>query len=327
MKAFITGADGLLGANLVRKLLQKGWDAKALVFPASKSSTLDGLDIEKVQGDLLESGFPLADAVKGCDALFHCAAVTTLWADPEIMWKVNLDGTRRILEAALRAGVKRAVFVGSASSYQPGTIEDPADETAPFPEVYKGAPYMESKHAAAELARKFNREKDMEVVIVAPTFMLGPHDSGPSGGQLVLQYLKRKPPFVTEGGRNFAYAPDVAKGVLLAFEKGRPGESYILGGENLTYLDFFTRLASVAGVKPPRGALPGAPVLLAGAAASAVQKITGWRLMFNLAMARFSLLGAYYSPAKAVGELGVPQTPVETAIRDSIHALREYGHL
>lgn len=327
MKTFITGADGLLGSNLVRELLSQGHEARVLIFPGSGSSTLDGLAIERIEGDLLDENFDLVKALAGCDAVYHCAAITDLWARPEMTWAVNLEGTRRILDASLAAKIKRFIFVGSASSFESGTIEKPGDETGAFPAVYRGADYMESKHQAAELTREFARDKGLPALIVAPTFLLGPYDSRPSGGELIRQYVSKNMGVATPGGRCFAYAPDAARAMVAALEKGKIGETYILGGQNLTYLDFFSRVAKIAGVKPPKRVIPSGVIMIAGRVASLVEKVLRRRLLFNKDLARFSLVGAYYSSDKAIRELGMKLTPVETAIADSLASLKEYGHL
>lgn len=327
MKVLVTGADGLLGSNLVRRLLDNGYGVRVLICPGSHSTSLDGLDLERVEGDLLDGGPTLTNAMQGCDGVFHVAAITDFWADPDLTWKVNLEGTRNVLDACLAAGVKRMLFVGSASSIEPGPMEKPGDETGRFPEVYIGTPYMESKHKAAELVRAYVREKTLNAVIVAPTFLLGPYDTRPSGGELVRRFCEKGMKATSPGGRNFAYAPDVAEGARLAFEKGRTGETYILAGENLTYKDFFGRVGRLTGHEGPRYVIWPGIILAAGSIASWAARVTGRRPKFDKNIARFSLLNAYYTAAKAIGELGLPQTPVEIAIRDAVRSLIEYGHL
>ncbi len=328
MKIFITGADGLLGSNLVREILGRGWSVKALIQPGCSAATLNDLFLEKVDGDLLDNSLSLSDAMDGCDAAIHCAAVTDLWADPNLVRQVNLEGTRRILEACLATGsVRRLIFIGSASSFQPGPIEQPGTEEGNFPQIYQEMPYVQTKHEAAELVRRYVRERGLDAVIVAPTFLLGPYDARPSGGELVQKFLQKNLRFATPGGRCFAYAPDVAKAVTAALESGRTGETYILGGENLTYLDFFNRVTKAAGRKPPTRILPASLVLCAGYAASLLEKLTRKRMLINTTICRSALVGAYYSSQKAVNELGMTLTPVETAIEDAIGSLIRCGHL
>lgn len=327
MKVLITGADGLLGSNLVRKLLELEYAVRVIIQPGSRSTSLDGLDIERVEGDLLDDGNALADAMRGCDGVFHMAAITDLWCDPELTWKVNLEGTRRVLDACMAAGVKRLLFVASASSIMPGSMEHPGDESGGFPDVYKGVAYIESKHQAADLVRAYVREKKLDAVIAAPTFLLGPYDTRPSGGELVQRFCEKGLLATSSGGRNFAYAPDVAEGVRLAFEKGRTGETYIFGGENLTYKDFFARVGRIVGRSGPRRVVPSFLILAAGNLMSRIGRITGRKPKFDRNIARFSTLKAYYTSRKAIEELGLPQTPVETAIRDSVRSLVAYDHL
>jgi dihydroflavonol-4-reductase len=327
VKIFITGADGLLGANLTRQLLARGDAVRALIAPGSRSAALDGLALERLEGDLLDSRFPLAQAINGCEAVFHCAAITDMWASPELTRRVNVEGTRRVLDACLEAGVRRLVMVGSASSFDSGPLARPGDETGGFPALYRGSAYQESKHEAADLTRRYVRERGLDAVIVAPTFLLGPHDSRPSGGELIWKFLLKRLTMVPPGGRCFAYAPDVAGAMIAALDRGRTGETYILGGTNLSYFDFFGKVARIAGAPVPGRILPGFLVLAAGRAASLAGKVSKRKLEFNADIARFSLMDAYYSSEKARRELGLNETPVETAIEDSIRSLREYGHL
>ena len=327
MKALVTGADGLLGSNLVRLLLERQIQVRAFILPQSKSNTLEGLDIEKIQGDITQDIQALKKAAKGCDCAFHLAAVTNQWAPAEVTWKVNYDGTKNMIEAWMEQAAGRLIFTGSASSYAFGTIKNPGDETGSFPQQYKGIPYMESKHKAANLVREYAKEKGLDAVIVAPTFMLGDYDFGPSSGELIRQYLKRGGKVATPGGRNFAHAKDVAEAMANALQKGRTGESYILGGENLTYLDFFRKVTNAVGMDPPKIVIPAPLVLFGGALGSLFGRLSGKTPMVNLTIARLSLMGTYYSPEKAVKELEMPQTPVDSAIRDSIKSLKQYGHI
>ena len=328
MKAFVTGGDGILGSHLVRALCARGFSVRVLVQPGSSSPTLRGLPIEIVEGDLLEDGQALGEAVRGCGLVFHCAAVTDMWAAPRLVWRVNLEGTEKVLEACSREGVGRLVFVGSASSFAFGTIENPGREDGAFPAAYRGIAYMESKHRASALVREYVDVRGLDAVTVAPTFMLGALDWRPSSGELVRQFITRRLRFVTPGGRNFAYAPDVADAMISAAERGETGRSYICGGHNMRYMDFFTAVARVAGnVEPPRFILPGSLVKAGGVAGSLFERVTGRRAALNAKMAKLSLYGTYYSSDRAVDELGMPQTPIETAIEETLKSLREYGHI
>jgi dihydroflavonol-4-reductase len=165
-------------------------------------------------------------------------------------------------------------------------------------------------------------------VVVAPTFLLGAYDWRPSSGELIRQFLKRKMIFTSPGGRNFVNASDVAQAMVAAAEKGSKGQCYIAGGHNVTYLDFFSRVARIAGgVNPPRFVLPDSAVLAAGMAGSLYGKVFSRRPPLDLRMAKLSLFGTYYSAEKAARELGMPRTPIDASIAESIKSLREYGYV
>ncbi len=327
MKALVTGADGLLGSHLVRKLLAKDIDVRVFILPGSNSPSLDGLDIERMEGDLLGEAEAIDKAVSGCDYIFHCAAITDFWASDEITWKVNLDGTKNLLDAAIKHEIKRFVFTGSASSFQFGPLAYPTDETAPFSPEYKGVSYMESKSAAMKLVNQYVAEKGLSAVTICPTFMLGEYDWRPSSGELIRQFINRKMRLVSPGGRCFVLAADVAGAMVSGLEKGGNGEVYIAGGTNLTYIDFFTKVAEIAKVPKPIGVLPGWLVKAVGAGGSLYEKLTGNKVTINYHIARMSTMGTYYSSAKAVRELDMEQTDVEIGIEGTLRSLKEYGHI
>lgn len=327
MKVLVTGPDGLLGSHLVRELTESNYSVKALVHPQSESPTLDGIPVELVKGDLADDSLDMAELVGGCRYVFHCAAITHMWAKSNLVWKVNFEGTKRILDACAKSKVERLIFTGSASSYQFGSIDQPGNESNSFPQAYRGIPYMESKRKATQLVREYVEKGIVDAVIIAPTFMLGDLDSGPSSGELTRQFLRRGLRFVPAGGRNFANARDVAKAMISSVKKGKSGETYIAGGQNMQYLDFFSEVARVAKAKPPRWILPKSILLAAGAAGSLVGKLKNSKAVFNLRMAKLSMLGTYYSSKKAIDELGMPQTSLVTGIEQTISGLKKYNHI
>lgn len=327
MKTMVTGADGLLGGNLVRALLESGFDVSALIHPASRSKTLDGLAIERHAGDILDRQ-SVEDAMRGCEVVFHVAASTAHWPprDPKIT-AVNVEGTRTVADAAGRRGIRMMVHVGSASSFGYGTKEKPGTEETPYRYRGFGLAYFDSKLKAQELVLRRVKEGRLNAVVVAPTFMLGPHDSGPSSGKMIARYAEMKFPFYPPGGRNFVHVRDVAAGMIAALEKSRPGECYILGHRNMDMKEFFTAVARVAGFQPPKYKIPREAMLLSGLAGSAFGAVSGRQPEITLEMARSSCIGCYYSAGKAVLELGLPQTPVETAIEDSYRWLKDNGYI
>lgn len=328
MLAFVTGADGLLGSHACRKLLAKGFEVRILKEPGSQSPTLDGLSIETVEADLLSNDkTALENAVKGADVVFHIAAITNMWAKRDITFKVNVDATRYLLDAAEKAGVGRFVFVGSASSYEFGTMENPGDETGGFPAAYRGVAYMESKFEAMNLVKQYVNDSRLDAVVVAPTFLLGNLDSRPSSGELIRQFVSKRMKVTSGGGRNFAYAPDVAELLLLAYEKGESGETYLGAGENLTYMDFFSRVAVLAGIDPPQKTIGDFTLKAIGHLAGLYGKLSGKPVALNATMARLATYKTYYSPKKAHEKLGMPLTNVDTAIQASLQSLYDFGHL
>ncbi|HUU03976.1 MAG TPA: NAD-dependent epimerase/dehydratase family protein [Myxococcota bacterium] len=327
-KVLVIGADGLLGSHLVRKLIAQDYAVRVFIQPRSTSPTLDGLPVERLEGDLLSANGELAAAMRDCRFVFHLAAITDLWAPPELVWKVNLEGTRKVIDACLTNRVQRLVFTGSASSYCFGSRDNPGNESGPFPGQYKGIAYMESKYQAVKLVQAAVAKRGLDAVTVAPTFMLGAYDWRPSSGELIRQFIGRRMRFTSPGGRNFAYAPDVAGAMLAALQKGKKGQAYIAGGHNCSYLDFFSRVARIAGGLPaPSIVLPPAAIIAAGAAGSLYGKVFSHQPRLNLTTAKLSLCGTYYSSKKAQDELGMEQTSLEQAIAESIASLREFGHI
>lgn len=326
-RVLVLGADGLLGSHVVRCLLAQGWQVRVLLLPGSPAPTLQGLTIESVQGDLLGPVAALQRAVDGCSHVIHAAAVTDMWAPAETTWRVNYEGTRRVVRACLAARVRRLVFVGSASSFAAGGLETPGDEGSPFPAFARQIPYMASKYRAMRLVLRAVRDKGLNAVVVAPTFMLGDHDARPSSGELICQFVRRGLLAVSPGGRNFSSASDVAEATVAALHRGPAGAVYILGGHNLSYRDFFGHVARLAQVRAPVATAPRPALWLAGAGGSAWSRISRRPAALNLTIARLASLETYYDGRRAQVELGMPQTPIDTAIAASLAGLRRHGHL
>ena len=326
MKTLVTGPDGLLGSNVVRALLDAGHEVHTLVHPSSKSTTLDGLPIKGFTGDILDPA-GIAPAMAGCDAVIHCAASTAMWPprDP-LITAINVDGTRNMLVAAEQHGIRRFVHVGSASSFGFGTLKKPGDESSPYKYQKYGLAYYDSKLAAQKLVLQHVREEKIDAVVVNPTFMFGPYDSGPSSGRMLLKFAETPFPVYPPGGRNFADARDVARGAVSAMEKGRTGECYILGNRNMDMKEFFAVVADTVGAKAPRIPLPEWAMHAAGAAGTAYGEITKNRPEITWEIALSGNTGSYYTPDKAVRELGLPRTPVETAVQDEWRWLCDNGY-
>lgn len=327
MKILVTGADGLLGSNLVRELLSRGHEIKAFVQSGRQQKTLEGLSIEKFAGNLLNAD-EVIKAAEGCDAIIHCAASTAVWPTrSEVINKVNIDGTKNIIQAVYKNKIQRLIYVGTANSFGFGTKEQPGVEGNPYKSATYGLDYMDSKYKAMQVVLEEVKKNSLPAVIVNPTFMFGPYDSTPSSGAMIVALYKGKVPGYTKGGRNYLCAKDAAVAIANALTHGRIGECYILGNENLSYKQIFTKISTTIGVEPPSLAIPSVFAKLYGHIGSLIGKLTGKAPAISYPLARISADEHYYNPAKARKELELPQTPVETGIKESFEWLKENGYL
>lgn len=327
MKILVTGADGLLGSNLVRELLSRGHAIRAFVQSGRQQVTLQGLTIEKFAGNLL-SPEEVIKSAEGCDAIIHCAASTAVWPiRSEIINKVNIDGTRNIIQAVYKNKIQRLIYVGTANSFGFGSKENPGVEGNPYKSEIYGLDYMDSKYKAMQVVLSEVKENSLPAIVVNPTFMFGPFDSTPSSGAMIVALYKGKVPGYTKGGRNYLCAKDAAVAIANALTQGRVGECYILGNENLSYKEIFTKIASTVGVKAPSLAIPSRFAKLYGHMGSLVGKITGKAPAVSYPLSRIASDEHYYSPAKAMKELGLPQTRVEVGIKESFEWLKSNGYL
>ena len=326
MRILVTGADGMLGSNLVRELLNRGHQIKAFLLPKSPAKTIAGLDLEITYGNILEAQ-QLIDAAAGCDAIIHTAANTNIWPNrSEMVRKVNVDGTRNVIDAALHNKVKKMIYVGTANSFGFGSKADPGNENRPYQSAKYGLDYMDSKYEAQNIILDAVKNKSLQASIINPTFMWGPYDSKPGAGAMILAIYNRKVPAFASGGRNYIYVKDVVIAIANALTKGKNGECYIAGNHNMDYKEAFTRIASVVNVKPPALSLPGFVTKAYGWVGSAMGNITGKAPTVSYPMAQISSDHHYFSAAKAVRELGMPQTDIEVAIDECFQWLKENGY-
>ncbi|MBK8922298.1 MAG: NAD-dependent epimerase/dehydratase family protein [Saprospirales bacterium] len=326
MRVLITGADGLLGSHLVRELLADGHEVNAFVHHQSTSPTLSGLPVRRFKGDILNAR-DLETAIQNCEVVIHAAANTSVWPTrSELTRRVNLEGTQRVAEAALRQGVRRFIYISSASAFQPGPKSNPGDESRPYVEGSLPLDYIESKYHAQQFVLKAVEEQGLPAVIINPTFMFGEYDSLPSSGKMILAIHQGKLPGYSSGGKNFVYAKDVARASINAITKGRLGECYIAGNSNLSYRELFDAIACVTGAKPPRIKFPDALMLSYGYIGTLIGTVFRQPPTLNHATAKVSCMGQYYSPQKAVAELDLPQTPIETAIRSAFDWFNQHQY-
>jgi dihydroflavonol-4-reductase len=325
-KVFLTGADGLLGSNLTRELLNRGYAVRVFLEKGRNTGTLDGLDIERITGNLLNSS-DLQNAVPGCNYLIHAAASTAIWPTrSEIIRKVNITGTQNVINAAIECHIEKMIHVGTANSFGSGTKENPGDETRPFNGEHFRLDYIDSKYQAHNDILEAVRERRLPAVIVNPTFMIGPYDSTPSSGTMVMSVATGKVPGYTRGGKNYVYVKDVAAGIVNALDRGVVGECYILGNKNLSYGEAFSLMADTLNVKKPRIYFPPAVSMTYALICTLIYRITGKPPQISISMAKSSNEDCYYTAAKAVKQLDLPQTDISFAVRECHEWLLKNGY-
>lgn len=315
-RILVTGADGLLGSNLVRELLMRGYMVRALIQSGRNTNTLDGLSIEKFEGDLLNKDL-ISEALRGCHYLIHAAASTSVWPTRnETVRRINTEGTRNITECALEANVERMIYVGTANSYGFGSKQSPGHEGNEYVAHKYKIDYLDSKYEAHQIVNAAIK-KGLNAVIVNPTFMIGPFDSGPSSGAMIIALCKQKIFGFTGGGRNYIYVKDVAVAIANALTMGRTGHGYILGNANLSYKEAFTLIGNTLGVKPPKRKIPDWAVLAAGQLLTMKARLTDTPPLISYPLAKIAIDDHYFTQQKAIEELKLPQTPLEVAIREA----------
>lgn len=327
MKVFVTGADGLLGNNMVRLLLERGFQVQVLIQNGRNPGYLEGLDIEVSYGDLLNFE-ELKQAMTGADVVINAAAVTDTWPNQgKLYWKVNVDGVRNVIKAVQESGVKRLIHVGTANSFGPGSLENPGNESTPFDGARYKLDYITSKYEAQKIILDAVQNQGLQAHIVNPTFMIGPYDVKPSSGKMIISVIQGKVPGYAPGGRNFVYVKDVATAIVNSIDMGKVGECYILAGVNLSYKQMFGKIASIFNVNPPKLGIPSFAVLLYGRILSMVGKMSGKEPVISYPLALISNEDHYYSNKKAVEQLGMPQTEIEYAITEAVDWFKQEGYL
>ena len=326
-KTLVTGGTGFLGRAVAMELLAAGREVRVLARQPDHPA-LVGLKVEVARGDLRDP-VSLATAVRGCQRVFHVAADYRLWVpDPEAMYDVNVQGTKNLLAAAAEAGVTRMVYTSTV-----GTLGNPGDGTPGTEETPVGLAdmvghYKRSKFLAEQAVLEVARQ-GFPVVLVHPSAPVGPWDSRPTPtGQMIVDFLKGRMPAYLETGLNLVHVRDVAQGHLLAEEKGRGGEKYILGNQNLSLSEIFQVLANITGLSAPRVRLPYRPIL----ALSYLDEFWATYVSHKpprmpVAAVKMAKKFMYFDSGKAVRELGLPQTPVRQALEDAVGWFQEQGYV
>jgi dihydroflavonol-4-reductase len=327
-KALVTGAAGFIGSNVVRELMSEGIGVRAMVLPGEDVRNLEGLDVERVEGNVMDPA-SLDRALAGCDTLFHLAAIYALWArDRRIFYDVNIQGSRNMLWAAKRADLEKIVYTASIAALGVREGKLPADEETPFNQYHKANDYVLTKHISQEEALSFCRDGQMPIVIVNPCFPYGEGDVAPTPtGKIILDVANRVQFMTYEGGINVVDVKDVAKGHVLAARKGRIGEKYILGNRNVTMKELFEMAADAAGVNTRIIKMPLPITRLYGYLWKKLADWTGNQPTTTHQEVAYSSQYLFYDTSKAQRELGLELTPVEVSLERSLEWFRQNGYI
>ena len=334
MKCFVTGASGFIGSNLVQELVARGHRVKALLRPGTDERGLAGVKYERVIGDVLD-GALLEREMQNCDWCFHAAASYSLWLrDYAPMYAVNVEGTRTVLTAAGKAGCQRIVYTSTVGCIGlPQNINGeftPTTETDLISEAQLINDYKKSKFQAEAVAVELFRKNGLPIVIVNPSAPIGPGDLKPTPtGRVIVDFLNRKLPAYLETGLNWVHVRDVVAGHILAAEKGRLGQRYILGNTdgNLTMQQMLTMLQELTGIPAPKIKIPYWFAYRIAEANEMISAITGKPPRAPIAGVRMAKYKMWYNPQRAIRELGLPQTPPKQAFADAIAWFRANGYV
>ena len=325
-KVLVTGAAGFIGSNVVNVLLEDGVEVRAMVLPGEDQRNLEGLDIEKVEGDLRDP--PSLDrALKGCDTLFHLAAIYAIWLkDRNVIYDVNMQGSRNMLWSAKRAEVEKVVYTSSIGGIGVKPGQELADEETEFNQYDIANDYILTKYLSQEEALTFARE-GMPLVVVNPAFPFGEGDVAPTPtGKIILDVIQGKSPMYIKGGINIIDVKDVARGHVLAAKRGEIGEKYILGNQNFILKDFVKLIAKLGGARDFFVPLPVSFARQFGAFMERRSKKTGEAPLVTPKEVSYSSQYLFYDVSKARDKLGLEFSPVEESIQRSIAWFRKEGY-
>lgn len=329
MRSLVTGASGFVGSAVARELLRAGHEVTVLVRPRSDRRNLQDLAVKVVEGNLRDRA-SLQRAVQGCDALFHVAADYRLWTpDPEVMYDTNVRGSQELILAAAEAGIRRMVYTSSVA-----VLGIPADHRTPSTEETPSAlemmigHYKRSKFLAEETVRKLTLQNQLQLVIVNPSTPIGPRDVKPTPtGRVVLDTLCGRMPAYVDTGLNVVHVDDVARGHVLAFERGAAGERYILGGENLDLVQILNLIDELTGVRRRRLPLPHHLIMPVAWGMERWARISGREPLVTLDGVRMARKKMFFSSAKAARVLGYSFRPAREALRDAIEWFRNNNYV
>ena len=319
MVVLVTGATGLLGANVVRALLALNYQVKVLVRKSSNLTVLDELNLSIMIGDVTAVD-DVVDAAQGCDVIIHIAADTTQYYTRLAEYaQVNIESVKYIIRAAARRNVGKVIYVSSAAVFGYGSKEQPGTEADTIKPPFCESLYVQSKLAGQQLILSAAKAlpSQTDYIVVNPSFMIGGYDSKPSSGKIIKMSYRKRLLLVPPGGKNFIHVKDVATGICNAIEKGKNGQCYLLTNENLSYSDFFKLVEDSSGYKSFHLHIPASVLKLCGFVFTLFSKM-GIRSSFNRINSNILCVGNYYSNKKAVMNLKMPLTPIKLAVGDAI---------
>jgi dihydroflavonol-4-reductase len=328
MLAFVTGATGFVGSHVARVLAEQGAELRLLVRSSSDPKNIQTLKADRIIGDLRDPA-SLERAMEGCDAVFHVAADYRLWVrDPDQMYRSNVEGTRSILEAARKNHVRRVVYTSSVATMGFTENGDPADEDSPVVLANMIGPYKRSKFMAEEVALSAGRD-GLDVVVVNPTTPVGAQDIKPTPtGRIIVDFLKKKFPAYVDTGLNLVDVGECARGHVAALEKGKSGERYILGGENLTLKQILDKLAAITGLPSPKIEVPYIVALAAGVVDEVVTgRMLGREPRATIDAVRMGRKKMFVTSGKAERDLGWKTLPVDNALRRAVEWFMASGYV
>jgi dihydroflavonol-4-reductase len=324
MTTLLTGATGFLGSAVARELLNEGRNLKLLVRKNTDTRNIDDLDCEVTYGDLRDRD-SIKKALVGCNTLYHTAAYYSLWTrDKNLIYDINVQGTRNILESALEAGIEKVVYTSTVGCIGLSDNGSPANEDQPMNPAFLCNDYKLSKYQSEQVALElFGR--GLPVVIVNPSTPVGPRDIKPTPtGKIILDFINHRMPAYIDTGLNLIDVVDCARGHILAEAKGQPGERYILGNKNMSLKEILLTLEFLTGVKAPRIKMPYWVAYISGLACEWVSdSITHQPPAVPLAGVKMAKYYMYFDSSKAVRELGLPQNPVENALGKAVSWFKE----
>ena len=328
MRVLVTGGTGFVGSAVVRKLVERGEEVRCLVRPASNRRNLEGLPVECVTGDLRDPP-SLREAASGCRRLYHVAADYRLWSrEPQELYRSNVEGTRAVLQAAEAEGCERVVYCSSVGVLGIPRDGTPGTEETPVTLSDMVGHYKRSKFLAEAEAVSAAR-RGVPVVIVNPSTPVGPRDLRPTEtGRIITRFLNDRMPAFLDTGLNLVDVDDVAEGHLLAADRGKIGERYILGHRNMTLREILEALACLTGKRAPRARIPyGAALALAAVNEFFVGRLGRREPGIPLEGVRMARKRMFFDPSRAVRELGLPQTPVEEALEKAVRWFCDHGYV